>query len=370
MRNHRVIRTALAAAILFLFTAGVVKAASRYEVVDRLEDFRKFFIDFQYAPDNAIPGDLLAECYGVIIIREYKAGFVVGVKGGDGVIMMHDRRTGEWSPPAFLISAEGSFGFQIGGQAIDGIILIMNQAGVDMLLKTRFKIGVDASAAAGPVGRDVSAKVGPGTALLTYSRSKGLFAGASFEGGALLNNDKYNRALYGRDVGLREILIDRMAPMPPEALNMVRTLKSYAVRSTAGGVAAPLPPPAAGDPQYQYQPNDQYQYQQDTYQYQQPDLYQYQQQAPYQDQGTYQQPGAYQQDPGYPGAQSFTPAYSTAPVIPPAPQPRGQTQNQAALDAAASQAARDAQVAAEAARNAAMAAEEAAARAAASRGGY
>lgn len=368
MRSHRVIRTALAAAILFLSAAGAVKAASRYDAVNRLEDFRKYFVDFQYAPDSAIPGDLLADCYGVIIIRQYRAGFVFGAKGGDGVIMMHDRNTGEWSPPAFLISAEGSFGFQIGGQAIDGIILIMNQAGVNMLLKTRFKIGVDASAAAGPVGRDVSAKVGPGTALLTYSRAVGLYAGASFEGGALINHNKYNRALYGREIGLREILIDRMAPMPPEALNMVRTLKSYAVRSTAGGGAPP--PPVGG---LQYPQGDPYQYQQqDPYQqqpYQQPDPYQqqqpYQQQDPYQ----YQQQGGSYQDPIYTNPQTYN-TYGSAPVIPPAPQTYSQAQNQAALDAAAGQAARDAQVAAEAARNAAMAAEEAAARAAAARGGY
>ena len=297
----------LLAACLLLLAPGFARAASRGEVLDRLEDFRQYFVDFQYAPDNAVPGDLLAECYGVIILRQYKAGFVVGVKGGDGVIMMHDRFTGEWSPPAFVRSAEGSFGFQIGGQAIDGIILIMNQAGVDMLLKTRFKIGVDAAAAAGPVGRDMSAQVGPGTALLTYSRSKGLYAGASFEGGAMLNHDKYNRALYGMDVGLRDILLDRRVQMPPEAMNMVSTLKSYAVRK----VATPSGPAPVG-----------------------------------------------------PGYAAPAPAATYPAQIRNFPPP----EEQMALDAAANQAAVAAQQAAEAARRAQIAADDAAARAAAARG--
>jgi lipid-binding SYLF domain-containing protein len=142
--------------------------------------------------------------------------------------------------------AEASFGFQAGGQAIDAVILIMNQAGIDMLLKTRFTIGVDASAAAGPVGRDVSAEVGPGTALLTYARSKGLFAGASFEGGAMFNHDGYNHALYGMPIGLREILLQRRVPLPREAMPLINTLRSYAVRNTAN--SGPRMPGNAGGP--------------------------------------------------------------------------------------------------------------------------
>ncbi len=236
------------------FCCFTAEAASRRNVLKRLEDFRKFFVDFQYAPDNAVPGELLAQCYGVIIMREYKAGFVFGVRGGDGVVMLHDPATGQWSAPAFIVSAEGSFGFQIGGQSIDGIVLIMNRDGINMLLNTRFKIGVDASAAAGPVGRDASAKVGPGTALLAYSRAKGLYAGMAFEGGAMLNNDEYNRALYGRPVSINEILIERTVPFPVEAQDMANTLASYAaIQGAAVSVnrltpTAPMAQPAPGEP--------------------------------------------------------------------------------------------------------------------------
>ncbi len=230
--GKRLLVVAALTAILGLTLQSSVQAASLNEVVKRLGDFQEFFIDFQSAPDRAIPGDLISQCHGIIIICQYKAGFIFGARGGDGVVFLHDPATGAWSAPGFICSAEGSFGFQIGGQAVDAIILIMNKDGEDMLLKTRFQIGVDASAAAGPVGRDASAKVGPETALLSYSRAQGLYAGVAFEGGALLNYDAFNRALYGRDIGLREILIDKAVPFPPQAKPIIDAIASYAVIST------------------------------------------------------------------------------------------------------------------------------------------
>ncbi|MDR1612530.1 MAG: lipid-binding SYLF domain-containing protein [Planctomycetota bacterium] len=236
---------ALVALTAFCLTAGSPAAgrrASRADVVRRMSDFQEFFLDFQYAPDKAVPNELLAQCHGIIIMRQYKAGFVFGVKGGDGVVFLHNPDTGAWSPPAFVVTAEGSFGFQIGGQSIDAIILIMNRDGLNMLLKSRFLIGVDAAAAAGPVGRDAAAKVGPGTALLTYSRAKGLYAGAVFEGGAFLNYDAFNHALYGMRVGLKDILIDQAVGFPPEALPLVQTLQAYSDSTRyPSGVGAPDP---------------------------------------------------------------------------------------------------------------------------------
>ncbi|MDR3078288.1 MAG: lipid-binding SYLF domain-containing protein [Planctomycetota bacterium] len=221
--------SAVLAVLLIIGAPAEAANASRAAAAKRLGDFQAFVSDFQSAPDRSIPGDLLAQCHGVIIMRQYKAGFVFGVKGGEGVVLLHDPATGDWSPPAFVASGEGSFGFQIGGQAIDAIILIMNRSGVDMLLQTRFKIGVDASAAVGPVGRDAAAQVGPGTALLAYSRTRGLYAGVSFEGGALVNNDRMNETLYGRKTGVRDILINRVFPLPEEAEPLIRTLSAQAV---------------------------------------------------------------------------------------------------------------------------------------------
>ncbi len=231
---------------LSLVFCAAAEAASKRDVAKRLEDFRQFFVDFQYAPDSAVPSDLLSQCYGIIIMRQYKAGFVFGVKGGDGVVLLHNPDTGAWSAPGFVVSAEGSFGFQIGGQSIDAIILIMNRDGLEMLVKSRFKVGVDASAAAGPVGRDASAKVSAGTALLAYSRAKGLYAGVAFEGGALLNYDEYNRAMYGMDIGLKDILFNGMVAVPPEAYPLIEALSSYTIIQAApSSTPVPAQSPAA-----------------------------------------------------------------------------------------------------------------------------
>ena len=363
-------RRLLLALAFFCLAATSVHAASRDQVVRRLEDFRRFFTDFQYAPDKAIPSDLLAECHGVIIMRQYKAGFVFGVKGGDGVIFLHDRATGEWSAPAFVVSGEGSFGLQIGGQSIDAIILIMNQSGVEMLLKTRFKIGVDASAAAGPVGRDASAQVGPGTALLAYSRSKGLYAGATFEGGALLNYDKFNRAMYGMDISIKDILLNRMVPIPPEAKPIIDTLRSYSVRSTVpqyqgetySSYAQPMEQPGYGEPPiptpttatYPSEPVEQPQYTQPPQQYVEPPQYQEPQ---------------IQYNPQYDQQSAPPPAYYTPPPTPTPTYQHPPSPDYDALDRAAAEAAESARIAAEASAAASRAAADAAARAAQARDG-
>ncbi|MFA5646354.1 MAG: lipid-binding SYLF domain-containing protein [Candidatus Ratteibacteria bacterium] len=215
--------------ILSLLLAGPhLFALERSSLVARFERARLYLNDMTKAPDISIPTELLQECKGVMILRQYKAGFMLGAKGGEGIVMVRDETTGKWSPPVFIATAEGSFGFQIGGQSIDAIILIMNRDGLDMLLKSRFKIGLDASAAAGPVGRDVSAKLSAGTALLTYSRAKGLYAGASFEGGFLLIDDKANHTFYEDDsLTPRDILFRNAVEMPQEALPLISILEEY-----------------------------------------------------------------------------------------------------------------------------------------------
>ena len=203
--------------------------ASRKQLAKRIEQATEYFQDLMEAPDYSIPQTLLQTCRGVIIIRQYKAGFVVGVKGGAGVVLVRDEKSKVWSPPAFVASGEGSFGFQIGGQAIDAVLLIMNREGMEMLARSKFKIGVDASAAVGPVGRDAAAKISPGTAILVYSRTRGLYAGAAFEGGVLVSDDKANEEFYGKKgITLRDILFRGAVKMPGEALPLVELLQKYA----------------------------------------------------------------------------------------------------------------------------------------------
>ena len=221
--------------------------------VERIERAQRILIDLMPAPDTEIPTALFRECRGIIIVHQYKAGFILGGKGGGGLAMLRDEQTGRWSAPVFLNTGEISFGFQIGGQSIDSVFFIMNRQGVEMLLKTKFKIGVDASAAIGPVGRDVEAKVGPKTAILAYSRAKGLYAGATFEGGLIFVNGNINRAFYGEEhAKIRNILIDGAVAMPEEAKPLVRVLENYAAAGAttespamATLQASPATPPAS-----------------------------------------------------------------------------------------------------------------------------
>lgn len=210
--------------------ATTAETRQHKEAVIRLQRAEEYLREIQKTNDAAIPSELFAECRGIIILRQYKAGFIIGAKGGRGVALVKDEKTGAWSPPAFIATAEGSIGWQIGGQSIDTIFLVMNQEGVEMLLKTKFKIGVDASAAAGPVGRDASAKAGIKTALVAYSRSKGLFAGMSIEGGMLVIDGAAHEAMYGdAKATVNDILITRTYPMPKEAEGLIKALEEYSV---------------------------------------------------------------------------------------------------------------------------------------------
>jgi len=220
------------AALLLAGTAPPAGAADRAqrkraETARRIADFADYLRTNQAAPDQAIPQELLQACRGILVFRQFKAGLGLGGHGGGGVALLR-RDDGSWSPPAFFQDGGASVGLQIGGQKVEAIHLVMNEDGVRMLLKTRFTVGVDASAAAGPVGRDAAARVGPGTAILSYSRAKGLFAGAKIEGGVMVANHEANEALYGPGKGLADILTDPQTPMPPEAKPLLDALARYA----------------------------------------------------------------------------------------------------------------------------------------------
>ncbi len=228
--TRTIIRAILFVCITCMIAAAPAEAASRARKkgVKRIKRARKYFDEIMEAPDTAIPQTVLQNCRGIIVVRQYKAGFVLGAKGGAGLAMLKDKATKKWSPPVFIKTGEGSIGFQIGGQSIDSIFLIMNKEGVEMLLKSKFKIGVDASAAAGPVGRDAEAKIGAGTAILVYARAKGLYVGATFEGGLLLLDGTINEAFYGKgNTRVADILAGRVR-MPREVLPLIEDLKKYA----------------------------------------------------------------------------------------------------------------------------------------------
>ena len=211
--------------VVFL-TVNNLYAASMEKLNARIERSHNYLKEIMETPDTAVPSYLLKKCQGVIIIRQYKAGFIFGVKGGKGVALKKDKVTGKWSAPSFVTSGEGSFGLQIGGQAIDAVLLIMNKSGVESLLKVKCKLGVDASIATGPVGRDMEAKIGADTAFLVYAKAKGLYGGLSFEGGIMTQDNRSNEKFYAKEVTVKEIFNNEVE-LPDSAKELVVSLTKY-----------------------------------------------------------------------------------------------------------------------------------------------
>jgi SH3 domain-containing YSC84-like protein 1 len=210
----------------FLLVTPDSYAVSKKKLNERIERANNYLEEIMVIPDTAIPSTLLKSCHGIVIIRQYRAGFIFGVKGGAGVALKKDIETGKWSAPAFVANAEGSFGLQIGGQAIDAILLIMNKSGLESMLKVKCKLGVDASIAAGPIGRDAEAKVGPDTAFLVYSKAKGFYGGLTLEGGIITQDNGANERFYDRKVTVKEIFRNEV-DVPDEAKELIKTLEKY-----------------------------------------------------------------------------------------------------------------------------------------------
>lgn len=186
--------------------------------------------EVQQMPDQGVPEDLMRGCAGIAIFPStISGGFVIGAKYGQGIILVRDEKTGRWMPPAVFTMAGGSFGWQIGGQATDFVLVITNRRSVDGILQGKFKLGGDASVAAGPVGRaaeagtDIQLKGG----ILSYSRSRGLFAGAKLEGAVITENNDGNEGIYGKDLSAREIMLENKVEMPKSADKLLSVLKQY-----------------------------------------------------------------------------------------------------------------------------------------------
>lgn len=182
-------------------------------------------------PDKAIPQSILAGASCVVVIPSYKKGaFLVGAQYGQGVATCRSPKG--WSAPVFVKLEGGSFGFQAGGQATDLVLVAMNRDGLQHMLSDKFKIGGDAAASAGPVGRNAQAGTDwkLNAEFLTYSRSKGLFAGVDLDGTVLSQNRDDTRAEYGADVPFKTVLSGGV-PTPDNARPFVRTVAKYFVSS-------------------------------------------------------------------------------------------------------------------------------------------
>jgi SH3 domain-containing YSC84-like protein 1 len=202
-------------------------ATDKAKLVERLNNASTVLGEIMAAPDKGIPDSILAGAKCVVVIPSFKKGaFVVGAQYGQGVATC--RTPKGWSAPVFVQLEGGSFGFQIGGQATDLVLVAMNDQGLQNMLKNKFKIGGDAAASAGPVGRNAQAGTDwkLNAEFLTWSRSKGLFAGIDLDGTVLSQNQDDTRTIYGDAVPFATILKGGV-PTPEESRPFVRTVAKY-----------------------------------------------------------------------------------------------------------------------------------------------
>ncbi len=201
------------------------------ELEERLSSATQVLKETVTAPDAGIPVDLLKRSRGIIVFPSLiKAGLGIGGHYGRGVVLRKDPGTGKWGPPAFIRLIGGSFGWQIGVQSTDLILLIMNDISLKSLFKDKITIGADASIAAGPVGRDASAgtDVDFSAGILSYSRAKGLFAGVSIKGSVIESDWESNEAYYGSDVSVIDIFFRGKGTVSPAAAELIRFLNKHA----------------------------------------------------------------------------------------------------------------------------------------------
>jgi lipid-binding SYLF domain-containing protein len=188
-------------------------AANRPESLDRLNDSAKVLDELMGAPDDAIPEYVLekAECV-MVVPSMVKGGFVFGGQHGRGAVTC--RENGKWTSPAFVTLSGGSWGAQIGAEVVDLVLVFMNENAVQALLKNNFKLGAEASVAAGPVGRQATAGTDATikAEILSYSRTRGLFAGLELSGAAVREDEDSMKGLYGRDMNLNRVLEGQVTP--------------------------------------------------------------------------------------------------------------------------------------------------------------
>jgi len=248
--------------LLKLFVLGIVLAslaAAAYakdddsgasDQVKRINASATVLDEIMAAPDKGIPQDILnsAKCIAVVPSM-IKGGFVFGGRYGKGVATC--RTASGWSAPAPITIAGGSWGLQIGGEAVDLVMLVMNDKGMEHLLSSKFKVGAEASAAAGPVGRQTEANTDwkMRSEILTYSRARGVFAGLELNGAVVKQDDDDTHILYRKDVAFKDILTGRVTP-PAGSQHFLAVLRKYAAeaKQEQGANEVPASPATVAKP--------------------------------------------------------------------------------------------------------------------------
>jgi lipid-binding SYLF domain-containing protein len=227
MKN--ILMAAAAAVCLLALHPALPRAQKDDNEAKRVRDGATVFGEIMSAEDKAIPNAILGKAVGIAIFPDtIKAGLVVGGMRGRGVLSA--RGANGWSSPAFLTLTGGSFGLQIGGQAADIVLVINNQRGLENLVSNQFKIGADASVAAGPVGRDAQAAtdIQLRAQILSYSRARGLFAGITINGSTIRQDVDANQRFYGKRLTTKQIVFDGQAGSPDPVGILRAALDRYA----------------------------------------------------------------------------------------------------------------------------------------------
>lgn len=217
--------------LLALFSAGVVPlmAADHADYVKRVDSCWAVLQEFQRDPRIAVPASVLARAKAIVITNQFKAGFIFGVKEGYGVIMVK-KPSGEWSLPVLLSAGEASVGLQLGASSIETIFIITDDATPRLLFKQRFRVGVDAKAVIGPKAAEAQNPEYKiiDAPVLVYTRSAGVFAGATIKAGYISRNDDANFSLYNTQYTLPELLYSDWVKPTDEVKGLMDEVKKIA----------------------------------------------------------------------------------------------------------------------------------------------
>jgi len=197
----------------------------------RINDAVLVLQEIMAAGDKAVPQSIMEKAAGIAVFPSLlKGGFVVGGQRGHGVLSVRNKKDGTWSAPAFLTITGGSIGAQIGGQAVDLILIVQNDRGLEQLVKNQFKLGAEAGVAAGPVGREAAAAtdIQMRAQILSYSRARGLFAGITLNGATIRQDRDANERFYGTAYRTGQIVFDGLGGSPAPAATWREALAKYA----------------------------------------------------------------------------------------------------------------------------------------------
>ena len=219
-------------ALLFISFFPINTQANDYNEQKTLKDSLAVIDEIMNSPDQEIPSELISQAKAILIFPTLiKAGFLIGGRYGEGVASMRAKKNGAFGPPTFLTQTGLSFGFQVGAEAVDLVLLVMTKRGLESLLKDELTLGVDAAVSAGPIGRHAEAAIDIGMQgeIYSYSRGKGAFAGVSLKGAVISNDIKANHAYYGQFLKAKDVLIrNKVKNIPKSGKRFIKELNFLA----------------------------------------------------------------------------------------------------------------------------------------------